>query len=105
MNIEKTKEQIAAMPELWVDGDCHCGTFRLTMPHGMSRVSEGERGVLFIHTKVWCPDDPVHKLVALSDSHTELLDLAKRVQEHLRFGLDEDALAMVVDEAIKKAEA
>jgi hypothetical protein len=53
------------MDNLWVEGDCYCGTFRLDSPT-WSFVSQGERGVLFIHTKLWCPDEPIHKLKALA---------------------------------------
>lgn len=75
MSIKKTKEQIATLK--WA--------------HFVDQ-NDGTRSL------------EVEELKALAASHTELLDLALRVKEHLYCGLDDDALAPVVDEAIRRAE-
>jgi hypothetical protein len=71
----------------------------------MSYISQGERGVLFIHTKVWCPDDPIHKLIALADSHTKLLEKAKEALDDLNRGYDSKWPKKKLEAAIEEAEA
>jgi hypothetical protein len=107
MSIKETKEQIAGRDDLWVNGDCDCGTFRLHSPD-WSHISQGDTGSLFIHTKVWCPDEPIHKLIALADSHTALLEAIKQDYKMsvgvLGEGVASTAFALSND-AVKEAES
>ena len=82
-----TDEPIDDGRDLWGDGDCYCGTFRLTRPT-FAYISAGEGRVHFIHTKLWCPDDPVHKLKAdhkrLLDENAELREKVERYERVMR---------------------